>query len=78
MRPRLVSSTPHLGPSASTFGLSGISNTKISGKDTDSEVEGRPNVGTRLGLTPYHQIIRQTRQDVSTATHSLQLAAEEF
>ena len=76
MRPRLVSSTPHLVPQPESFNLTGIPNTETSGNDTDSEAEGRPNVGTRSGLTPYHQ--KRTRQDASITMHSLQLAAEEF
>ena len=59
MRPRLVSSTPCLVPQPVSFDLSGISDTETSGKDTDSEAEGRPNVGTRSCLTLYQQKIEE-------------------
>ena len=47
-----------------------ISDSETSGKDTDSEVEVRPR-------TP-HAKIKRMREDASMASHSLQLAAEEF
>ena len=78
VKSRPVSSTPHLVPQPVSFDLSGIPNTETSGKDTDSEAEGRPNVGIRSRPTLYHQKIRRTRQDASITMHSLQLVAEEF
>ena len=51
VRPVLVSSTPQLVPQPVSFDLSGIPDTETSGKDTDSEAEGRPNLGKRSGLT---------------------------
>ena len=77
MRPGSVSSTPCLVSQPVSFDLSGIPNTETIGKDTDSEAEGRQNVGTRSGLTP-HQKIRRMRQDASITMHGLQLAADEF
>ena len=76
--PELVSSTLHLVPQPVPCNLSGIPDTKTSGKDTYSEAEGMPNVGTRSALTPHHQKIRRGNQNASIMTQSLQLAAEEF
>ena len=78
MRPRSVSSTPHLVPQPVAFNLSGIPNTKTSGKDTDSEAEGMPNVGTRSGPTPQHQKFRRAKQDAFIMMHGLQLVAEKI
>ena len=64
VRPALVSSTPHLVPQPVSFDLSGITNTETSWKDKDSEAEGRPNIGTRSGLT-HTKKSRRMRQDAS-------------
>ena len=65
-----VSSTPHLVPQPVSFDVLQIPNSKTSGKDTESEAEVRPR-------TP-HIRNKRTREDASMASHSLQLAAEEF
>ena len=70
-----VSSTPHLVPQPVFFDVLQIPNSETSGKDTDSEAEVRPR-------TP-HMRNKRTREDASMtdasmASHSLQLAAEEF
>ena len=75
VRPGSVSSTPHLVPQPVSFDVSRIPDSKTSGKDTDSEAEIRPR-------TP-HTRNKRTREnasmmDASIASHSLQLAAEEF
>ena len=62
VRPVSESLTPNLVPQPISFNLSGIPNTETSGKDTDSEADGRPNLGTRSGLTP-HQKGKRMRQD---------------
>ena len=77
VRPKSVSLTPHLVPQPVSFHLSEIPDMGTSGKDTDSEAEMRPKVGTRSGLTPY-QKSKRMRWDASITMHSLQLAAEEF
>ena len=77
VRLRSVSSTPHLVPQPVSFYLSRIPDTKTSGKDTDSEAEGRLNLGTRSGLTPYQKVKRMS-QDASIASHGLQLTAEDL
>ena len=70
VRPRSVSSTPYFIHQPGSFNLSGIPNFETSGKDMDSEAEGRPK-------TPHHKI-RGTRNDASITLHSLQLMAGEF
>ena len=70
VRPGSVSSTPHLVPQPESFELSRIPETETSGKDTDSKAE----VKTK---TPC-QKVKRIRNDASIASHSLQLAAEEF
>ena len=75
VRPGSVSSTPHLVPQPVSFDVSQIPDSETSGKDTDSEAEIRPR-------TP-HTRNKRTREnasmmDASMASHSLQLAAEEF
>ena len=75
VRPGSVSSTPHLVPQPVSFDVLQIPNSETSGKDTDSEAEVRPR-------TP-HMRNKRTREDASMmdasmASHSLQLAAEEF
>ena len=77
VRLRSVSSTPCMVPQPVSFDLSGISNTETSGKDTDSEAEGRPKAGNRSSLTP-HQNIRRMRHNASITSQSLQLVADEF
>ena len=76
VRPGLLSSTLCL-VLQSVSNLSGIPDSETSGKDTDSETDGRPKAGTRSGLSP-HQRIRRVRQDTSITVHSLQLVTEEF
>ena len=75
VRPGSVSSTPRLVPQPVSFDVSRIPDSETSGKDTDSEAEIRPR-------TP-HTRNKRTREnasmmDASIASHSLQLAAEEF
>ena len=75
VRPGSVSSTPHLVPQPVSFYVLQIPNSETSGKDTDSEAEVRPR-------TP-HMRNKRMREDASMmgasmASHSLQLAAEEF
>ena len=75
VRPGSVSSTPRLVPQPVSFDVSRIPDSETSGKDTDSEAEIRPR-------TP-HTRNKRTREnasmmDASMASHSLQLAAEEF
>ena len=70
MRPRSISSTPCLVPQPVSFNVSRIPDIETSGKDTGSEAEARP-------MAPPHKTT-QTRNDASTASHSLQLMAEEF
>ena len=65
-----VSSTPHLVPQPVSFNLFEIPDTETSGKDTDSEAEGMPNMGIREK--------RRSKQDGSMAMHSLQTVAEEL
>ena len=74
----LMSSTPHLVPQPVSFNLSEIPDTETSGKGTDSEVEGMPNMGTSSDLTPHSWKMRRAKQDASIVMHSLQLVAEEF
>ena len=75
VRPGSVSSTPHLVPQPVSFDVLQIPNSETSGKDTDSEAEIRPR-------TPHVRNKRMredaSRMDASMASHSLQLAAEEF
>ena len=75
VRPGSVSSTPHLVPQPVSFNVLQIPNSETSGKDTDSEVEIRPR-------TPHIRNKRMredaSMMDASMASHSLQLAAEEF
>ena len=75
VRPGLVSSTPHLVPQPVSFDVLQIPDSETSGKDTDSEAEIRPR-------TPHIRNRRMredaSRMDASMASHSLQLAAEEF
>ena len=70
VRPVSVSSTPHLLPQPVSFDVSQIPNSETSSKDTDSKAEVRPK-------TP-HAELKRMRKDASMASHSLQLAAEEF
>ena len=70
MRLGSISSTPCLVPQPVSFDVCRIPNSKTSGKDTDSEAEIRPR-------NP-HPRVKRMREDASTASHSLQLMAEEF
>ena len=75
VRPGSVSSTPRLVPQPVSFDVLRIPDSKTSGKDTDSEAEIRPS-------TPHTRNKRMrenaSMMDASMASHSLQLAAEEF
>ena len=75
VRPGSVSSTPLLVPQPVSFDVSQIPDSETSGKDTDSEAEVRPR-------TPHIRNKRMredaSMMDASIASHSLQLAAEEF
>ena len=51
-RTGLLASTPHLVPQPVSSNLSEIPDAETSGKDTDSEGEGMPNMDSRSGLTP--------------------------
>ena len=73
-----VSSTPHLVSQPVSFDMCGILIQKHQGRLQTVMQRGRPNVGTRLGPTPYHQKIIRMRQDASIAMHILQFVAEEF
>ena len=70
VRPESVSSTPCVVPQPVSFDLSKIPEAETSGKDTDSEAEMRPRAP--------HQKVKRMRNDASIASHSLQLAVEEF
>ena len=69
VRPESILSMPHLVPQPVSSDVSRIPNSKTFGKDTDSEAEIRPR-------TP-HLRVKRMREDASTASHSLQLVAEE-
>ena len=75
VRPGSVSSTHRLVPQPVSFNVLQIPDSETSGKDTDSEAEIRPR-------TPHVRNKRMredaSRMDASMASHSLQLAAEEF
>ena len=75
VRPGSVSSTPCLVPQPVSFDVLQIPDSETSGKDTDSEAEVRPR-------TPHIRNKRTredaSRMDASMASHSLQLAAEEY
>ena len=60
----LVSSTPRLVPQPVLFDLSKIPDIETSGKDTESEAEGIPNIGTQSWSVLYPQR-RRARQDTS-------------
>ena len=66
----LISSVPSLGLQPVSFDMSRIPDSKTSGKDTNSKAETRPRTS--------HPKIKRMREDASIASHSLQLAAEEF
>ena len=66
----LISSVPSLGLQPVSFDVSRIPDSKTSGKDTNSKAETRPRTS--------HPKIKRMREDASIASHSLQLAAEEF
>ena len=65
-----ISLMPHLVPQPVSFNVLRIPNSKISGKDTDSEAKVRMR-------TP-HKKVKGMREDASMASHSLQLTVEEF
>ena len=63
VRPRSVSSTPHVVPQPVSFDVLQIPNSETSGKDTDSEAEVRPR-------TP-HAKIKRMREDASMMDASM-------
>ena len=75
VRPGSVSSTPHLVPQPVSFDVSQIPDSETSGKDTDSEAEIRPRTAH---IRNKRMRENASMMDASMASHSLQLAAEEF